>query len=515
MKASTRVVFNTGVLYAKLIIGFAIGLFTTRLVLDALGETDYGIFTLVAGTVGMLGVLQSSMASTSMRFMAHSLGSGDFENIQKTFNTTLFLHFIIGLIVVIIMEVGGLLMFEYILNIPEGRLWDAKFVFHCMVATTFVTIIAVPYDAVINAHENILALSLVDLLGIFLRLGIAIYLTYSDANLLVLYGFLMLATQIVLRIIKQWYSRRKYDECKINFRKRLDKTLLKSILSFSGWSFVGSIAGTFVTQIKGVVLNMFFGVTLNAAYGVSQKAGNQVNMVAASMTRALNPQLVKSEGGGDRKRMLRLTEVATKYSVFLFAIFALPVIIEANYLLNLWLTNVPEYSVVFIQLLLITSLLSKLSFEITSALKAVGKIRSFQITETLIILLNIPIAFLAFNIGHPPYTLFIIGLFSTLFVFISRLYFGKKVAGMNVQLFLKNGIYPVLVPVFLTVVIALIPLFILPEGFLRLIIITQLSLVMMTVSFWYIGVKKDEAEKFKQIINSLLDKSKLLLKKAE
>ncbi len=515
MNASTRVVFNTGVLYTRLIIGVVIGLFTTRLVLNALGETDFGIYALVAGVVGMLGILNSSMTIACMRFMAHSLGTGNPETIKKTFNTTLFLHFVIGLIVVIVMEAGGLLMFEYLLSIPEERVVDAKIVFHFMVFTTFVTIISVPYDAVINAHEDILALSLVDILGYILRLGIAVYLSYSAGNLLVLYGFLMLATQIILRIIKQCYSRARYRECKINLRTHTDRELSRTILTFSGWNMFGSISAMSVTQVRGILLNMFFGVSLNAADGISRRASDQVNMVSASMTRALNPQLVKSEGGGNRPRMLYLTEIATKYSIFLFSIFAIPVIIEAPYLLNLWLVTVPEYAVIFCQLILITLFFEKFTFEITSAIRAVGKIREFQIVETILKLLNIPIAYIVFKMGYPPHSIFIVYMSISIFVAYSRLYFGKKVAGLDIKGFLNNTIMPIVLPLLFAVTAALAVQYYLSESFLRLVITTVVSLVVLTLSFWLIGLRNDEARKIKQIAYNMLHKIGLLKKDSE
>jgi O-antigen/teichoic acid export membrane protein len=506
MNAGTRVIYNTAVLYIRLLIGMGLGLFTTRLVLSVLGETDFGIYTLVAGVVGMLGILNSSMTNASMRFMAHSLGSGDMETMKKTFNTTLFLHFVIGIVVVLIMEAGGLLMFDYLLNIPEEKIFAAKIVFHFMVFTTFITIISVPYDAVMNSHENLLALSLVDILGYILKLGIAVYLSYSDLNLLIMYGFLMLMTQIVLRIIKQWYSRVKYQECKINFRVYIDKDLSKTILSFSGWNLFGSIASMSVTQVRGILLNMFFGVSINAADGISKTASAQVNTVASSMTRALNPQLVKSEGSGNRQKMLRFTEMATKFSVFLFALFAIPVIIETPYLLNFWLKNVPEFAIIFCQLLLIGSFFSKFSFEITSAIRAVGKIRNFQVAETALALLVIPISYLILKIGYPPYSIFLVNILIGIFAFALRLYFGKMIAGMDIRLFFRNAIYPILLPLILTIIASFLPQLIMPQSFLRLSISTLVSLIVMTTSFWFFGLKVEEANKLKQIFYSATNK---------
>jgi len=217
MIASHKIIFNTGILYAKLLIAMVLGLVSVRIILGALGETNYGIYSLVAGLVGMLGMLQGAMSSASMRFMAHSLGSNDEQLILRTFNTTLFLHFIIGIAVVIVIELGGVFLFDYLLNIPAEEVFDGKVVFHFMVLTTFITIIAVTYDVVINSHENLFFLSVVDIFGAILKLCVAIYLTYSHFNLLIIYGFLFMLIQIIKRIIKQQYSVRHYKECKIDF----------------------------------------------------------------------------------------------------------------------------------------------------------------------------------------------------------------------------------------------------------------------------------------------------------
>ncbi|MFC2096243.1 hypothetical protein ACFLQ3_00920 [Bacteroidota bacterium] len=510
MKPSHKIVFNTGVLYVKLLVVMALSLFTTRLVLGALGETNYGIYSLVAGVVGMLAIMQSAMSSASMRFMAHSLGSNNEILILKTFNTTLFLHIIIGLVVVAIIEIGGYFMFDYLLNIPADKVFDAKVVFHFMALTTFVSIIAVPYDAVINSHENLLALSIVDVIGSFLKLGLAIYLTVSHFNLLILYGFGMLAIQIIMRIIKQRYSVTHYKECTLNLKIYIDKSLAREILYFSGWNLFGSIAGVSVTQVRSVLLNMFFGVTINAADGISKTSSGQVNLVSTSLTRAINPQLVKSEGSGDRQKMLRITNISTKFSVFLFALFAIPVILETPYLLNVWLKNVPAYAVIFVRLTLIGLFIDKFTFEITSAIRAVGNIRNLTIVEAVIAFTNIPVAYLFFKMGFPPYSIYIISIIIGSLAILNRFYFGKKVAGMNIYIFIKNGISPIFILIILATLFSLIPLSFLHESFIRLILVSLTFILTLTISFWFFGLTNEEHTKMKQILHSILKKAKRL-----
>lgn len=510
MKAADRVVFNTGVLYAQLIIGMLLGLFTTRIVLDALGETNYGIYMLVAGVVGMLGILSTNMSGTSLRFMAISIGSGDHEKARKTFNSTLFLHFIIGAAVILVMEAGGWLMFEYFLNIPTDRVYDAKVVFHFMVITIFVAVISVPYDAVMNAHENLLALALVEIFGHVLRLGVAVYILYSDANVLILYGFLIFLIQLILRVIKQWYSKVKYDECKIRFRDYVDKSVIKSILAYTGWNVFGSLGSLAITQIRGVILNMFFGVSLNAAQGISQKASSQVNMVSVSLTRAINPQLIKSEGGGNRSRMLHITEISTKYSLFLFALFALPVFIEADYLLNLWLKEVPEFTIIFVQLTLLAIFIEKLTFQITHAIKAVGVIRNFQIAETSFILLNIPLTYLVFKLGYSPVATYLVGILVSLLLSGVRFFYGKKVANLYIGSYLRNAVVPILIPMTLAVIITLPVYLFMSENILRFIMVLIINLVIISISFWMFSLNNDEKSKFKIILTKVLNQKNLL-----
>jgi len=508
LKPASKVVLNTGILYAQLLVAMVIGLFTTRIVLNALGETNYGIYMLVAGVVGMLGILNSNMTNTSMRYMAHSLGTGDRTTTLKTFNTTLFLHFAIGSVVVVIMLAGGWLMFEYLLNIPPEKVFDAKVVFSFMVITTFITVISVPYDAVMNSHENILALALVDILGYILKLGVAIYLTLSNANLLILYGFLMLLVHLILRIIKQWYSKMKYEECKIRFREYTDRKLMKSILSFTGWNLFGSIASMASTQVRGILINMFFGVKLNAAEGISKTASSSVNMVSSSMNRAINPQLMKSEGGGDRTRMLRITFISTKFSAFLFALFAIPVLLEAPYLLKLWLNNVPEFAVIFCQITLITMLLEKFSFQITAAIRAVGDIRLFQITETIIIIMIVPIAYIVFKMGYPPVSIYIIGLLITSTIFFVRLYFGRRIAGIDIPKFFKEAIFPALVPIMISFVPAIILMKFMDEGIARLLVVVLIYCAILAVTFWTMGLKASEKTKLAGIARTAIIKRK-------
>lgn len=507
MKNANKIVYNTAVLYTRLIIGLLVGLITTRFVLKALGETDYGIYMLVAGVVSILGILNSNMSNTSMRFMAHSLGSSDKEHLAATFNTTLLLHVIVGVFVFVLMVIGGVIMFEYVLNIPEDKIIDAKTVFYCMAFTTFVTVISVPYDALINAHEDLIVLSLVSILGDILKLILATYLLYSDSNLLVQFGVLTLLIHIILCLIKQFYSRRTYEESKVVIGA-FSKPLMKSILSFTGWNLFGSASSMAIVQIRSVLLNIFFNVKINAAEGIAKTASTALNMVSTSMTTAINPQMVKSEGSGDRSRMIYLTMVSTKFSIFLFGLFAIPIVLEAPFLLELWLIKIPDFAIIFFQITVATILLEKFTFPITDAVRAIGDIRQLTIIESFIFLLNIPIPYIFFKLGYPPVTIYVIGFCISSLVFFSRLYFGKKIVGLNPKRYILDAIVPVLLPLTISFIVALGIYFAMSGGYLRLAIITMIFGTFFTTLFWNYGISTTERAKFIEIAKSLIAKIK-------
>lgn len=502
MNKSTHKVFhNTLILYSQLFIGMIIGILTMRIVLNALGDVDYGIYMLVAGVVGLLNILNSSMTNTSMRFLAHSLGARNEETSLKAFNSTLYLHYIIGIIVVIVMEAGGWILFKYLLNIPIDKLFDAKIVYQFMVITTFVSIISVPYDAVMNSHENMLALSIADILYSLFKLGAAIFLLHTLSNKLILYGFLIMCIQIIQRIIKQIYSKRKYPECKKYINKYKDKELTKKILSYTWWNLFGSIASISVTEVRGIILNIFFGVKLNSADGVSKTASGTVNQLSVNLTRAINPQIMKSEGGGDRTKMLKISYSATKFSTFLFALVGIPIIIEAPMLFNIWLVNVPEYSVAFFQYSLILILLEKFTFQIVTAIQAVGEIKIFQIVESTLFVLTIPVIYLTLRLDENPVSIYksLIPIYFAIGAF--RLYFGKKIVGLLPSKYITEVILPLFFSITLSFVITIIPHYFMESNLFRILTTTIISALILSLMFWNIVINSTERVIIKDLIN--------------
>jgi hypothetical protein len=284
---------------------------------------------------------------------------------------------------------------------------------------------------------------------------------------------------------------------------------MKKILSFTGWNLFGSIGAMSVTQIRGILLNMFFGVNLNAAQGLSNSAADQVNLVSVNLTRVLNPQLLKSEGGGDRKRMLKITELSTKFSAFLFALFAVPVFFEASFLLGLWLKNVPDFTVIFFQILLINMMLEKFTFQITEAIRAIGEIKRFQVTETFFRVMNVPLAFISFSLGASPTSIFNIALLISFVIFLNRLYFGNKIAGIEIVGFLTNGIGTTFTPIAASTTVIYFIFNYLNEGLFRFLIISLVCFIVLTSLFWLIGLKIEEKNRLKYFAKNVLTKLRI------
>lgn len=506
MNDSNRIVYNTIISYGQLLLNTIIGLFVTRFVLKALGEEDYGIYMLVGGVVAMLNMLSSSMSNTSMRFMSFSLGEGDVQKSCRIFNNTLLIHIILGLIIIVVLEVGGWLIFDYVLNIPDYRLYSAKVVFQFMVFTTFFAIIAVPYDAVINAHENLLFLAIVSTIETILKLLLSIYLLTSAKDRLIEYGAALMIIQLLSRFIKQIYSSKKYQECKVDFRKNNDSNLRKTILSFTGWEFFASIALVSSNQLKGIVMNYFYGVRLNTPEGIAQRVNGQVNMVSVGITKAITPQLMKSEGVGNRERMILLTMTGVKFTTFMFALVAIPIAIEAPYLLKVWLGNVPEYTVFFCQLCFIQQLIDKFTWQIGNAIRAIGNIKRYQIVTGSMTLLTIVLGFIAYALGASPESIFYVEIFVTMLIGVSRLLYGKRIAGINPTIFIKQTTLPVILPFVLPLIACLFVYFYMPIGFVRMFIVFSIFILTYSLLFYLWGVTKEEKRLLIQLFGKIINK---------
>jgi O-antigen/teichoic acid export membrane protein len=506
MQATHRVAKNTGILYARMAITVFISLYATRLVLSALGVADFGLFNVVGGIIAMLGFLNSSMAAATQRFMSFAQGEGDLEKVKRIFNMSIVLHAGIAVLMVLFLEIAGYFFLNEILNIAPDRLEVAKIIYHFMVVSTFFTVLSVPYEAVITSHENMLFYAILGILESVLKLGIALYLTYSAFDHLIAYGFLMAALSIFLLLLRRIYCHRTYAECVFNFRKYYEKGLLKEIGSFAGWSLLGSASSMIANYGQGIVINVFFGTLVNAAQSIAAQISGQLGVFSLTLSKALNPLIDKSEGAGNRAMMLKATLGGTKISFFLLSFLYVPFIIEAPYILKLWLKSVPDYTVIFCRLLLLRNLIEQFYMPLTNALGAVGNIKKFQIVNSVLNIIPIIVSYIFFSLGFPPFSLYISFILFSLLMLFNVLYFAKVNCGLQVKEFLKTIVFNCFTVFLPTIAVSSIPIFVIDNEFIRFVVVCLVGCISYLTAIWLFALSKEE----KILVSNLKNKMVLL-----
>ncbi|MGQ8338395.1 MATE family efflux transporter [Sunxiuqinia sp. A32] len=506
MEAAKRVAMNTGILYARMAITVFISLYITRLILAALGAKDYGIYNVILGSIAMLTFLNAAMVTTTQRFMSHAQGEGNESKLKNIFNVSTVLHIVIGFVILFVLEVAGYFLFKGILEIPENRLNIAKILFQLMLVSTFFTIISVPYDAIVNAHENMLWVAIIGIIEAVLKLAVALYITITSFDKLLTYGILMVIIPIFLFVLNKVYCYRKYEEAHLNIRKYFDRLLFKRMTGFASLALLNSAASIVTMQGISIILNSFFGVIVNAAQGVSHEITGKLMAFSQTMLKALNPVIVKSEGGNDRVKMLKASMTGNKISFFLLAFLAIPVIIEMPYIMDVWLKDVPEYAVVFCRLNLFRLILNQLTVTFPTAIEATGNIRYYSYWNSLAYILVLPVSFFAFKFGAPPYTIYLCLVFMVLGLFLIRIYFVYTICGLSLNDFFLNVVGRCMITSTLSMLFASIPLFVFNPGIIRLVFVFVMSMVSFLIFLFLVGFQRNEKQLFVSISKSIFRK---------
>lgn len=401
MNNNSRIAKNTLFLYVRMFILMAIGLYTSRVVLNILGVSDYGVYNVVAGFVPMLGYISTVFVCVTNRFISYSIGKGDKEDINKVFCTAVSVHYIIASIIVLFAETVGLWFVNGYLNLPSERMFAANCVYQCAIASLFISIISVPYNASIIAHERMDIFAYVSIFEALSKLGAVYLLIVCMFDKLILYSFFWTLIALVVRFIYMQYCKRNLEGCKYKFV--WDKTLLKKMCSFAGWASIGDLGFTFKDQFLNIILNIFCGTIVNAARGVAVQVSGIVNQFAANFFMAVQPQIIKRYASGDVQRSRNLVYSSSKLAFCLMALIMIPLILNLNYLLELWLVEVPHYTYEFLLIILVSTLLGVFASPLTTAIQATGNIRNFQIGVAIIFLLELPIGYILLKNGCEPY----------------------------------------------------------------------------------------------------------------
>ncbi len=506
MQPAKRVAVNTGILYAKMAITVFISLYATRLILAALGAEDYGIFNVVGGAIAMLTFLNIAMASASQRFMSFAQGEGDEQKQKYIFNVSITLHFLIAIVIFLLLQVAGYFLFNGILEIPEERMDIAKLLFQFMLVSTFFTIVSVPYDAVLNAHENMLLVAILGIIESVLKLAIAIYITYTAFDKLLTFGILMVSLPILLLVLRSSYCHRKYEEVELAPKKYYNKQLFKEMTSFASWALLSSAASIVAMQGITIILNSFFGVIVNAAQGIANQVSGQLSAFSNTMLKALNPVIVKSEGAKNRDQMLRASLTGNKVSFFLLAFFAVPVIIEMPFILDIWLKDVPEYAIIFCRLSLIRACIEQLTITFGTAIGATGRIKQVSIWNSITYGALLPATYIAFKAGASPEAVYINLICIVVALAIIKVYFTWRLCGLKLKRFFADVLMRSLLTTFFAAVLAHTPLLILDESFIRLGMVCLFSATTFLALLFMVGLENDEKQLILSAYRSVIAK---------
>lgn len=466
-----------------------VSLYTVRVVLNTLGAVDYGIYNVVAGVVTMFSFLSGAMATASQRYFSFDLGKKDYEQLKKTFSVSFTIYVIIALVVVLLAETIGLWFVYNKLVIPPERVQAARWIYQASIVSFVFTILTTPYMASIIAHEDMTIYAYVSIVEVILKLGIVFLLPFFSLDKLMLYGLLMAVVVIINTTVYRTICRKKYEECRAKLQ--WDTALFTELLSYTGWNLFGAVAGVFKLQGTSIILNQFCGPIVNASRAIAFQINSAVNSFSQNFSMALKPQIVKNFASHEYKILFDLLYRGCKFTFFLMFILTVPVILNLDFILKIWLVILPENVVTFSKLVLIESLIESLSYPMSTANQATGKIKKYQILLGTTVCLNLPISYLLLKLDFQPNSVFIV---SILLIFVTTLI--RTFFLNNIPLFsLKTIFLKVYLPVLL-VVISITGCFTIinfhTESILDLLLNGFVELLIISVSIFFLGLNINE-----------------------
>lgn len=501
-----RIAKNTLLLYFRMLFMMAVSLFTSRVILNTLGVEDYGINNVVGGVVAMFSVLSGSMSSSISRFITFELGKGDNKRLKTVFSTGINIQLGMSLIILLVAEAVGVWFLNYKMNIPEERMYAANWVFQCSILTFILGLLSVPYNAAIIAHEKMSAFAYISIIEVTLKLIIVYLLTISPFDRLITYSILFMLVGLFIRLIYGYYCKRHFEECTYHFV--YDKAILKSMTSFAGWNFLGNGAYMLNTQGVNILMNMYFGVAVNAARGVATQVDAALKQFVNNFTTAVNPQITKSYAQGDLEYMHKLVCRSAKFSAFLMMFFAVPIILETDTILSIWLKTVPDYAAIFLRWIIFSSFADTvLANALVTSMLATGKIKRYQIVVTTIGCVVFPLSWIAFKFGFPPQTGYIIYFVVYCILVYVRLYLLKDMIKMPMSLYGKLVLVKVVPVMLISFLIPGILIYLIPSGLIRLLLVCVISVLTIITTEYFLGLTRKEQsfvlEKIKSVINKI------------
>ncbi len=499
-----RIAKNTAMLYVRTFVVMLITLYTSRVVLKALGVEDYGIYQVVGGLVAMFAILSNALSSAISRFITYEIGKGNKERLSLIFSSSKIIQVVLSAVVVIIAEIIGVWFLVNKMQIPEGREIAAFWVLQCSLAIFCLNLISVPYNACIIAHEHMKAFAYISVLDALAKLGVCFLIAQSTFDRLIFYAILLTIVALLIRSIYVIYCRRHFEESRSKLR--FDRGIFKEMAGFAGWSFFSNSATLFNSQGVNMLINVFFGVTANAARGLANQVEHAVLQFVNNFTVAINPQITKSYANNEKDAMYLLVCRGAKFSFIAMLLFAIPIMAETETILNLWLTTVPPNTIIFVRLSLILGMLDCLGKSSYTACLATGRLKWYAIIITSIAVLEFPLTWLSFALGYSVVSAYYIYIFVKAGVLIARLYLMKSMLGFQPMVFVSQ-VYLRIIPItILSSIPILLVLNLWEASFFRLIFSVAIGVISVSFFAFSLGLTHDERETITNKLHVLISK---------
>lgn len=499
MKSTNRIIVNSIVLYAKILICMAISLYSVPLVLSAVGKSDYGLYTLVGGIIAMLAFMNGAMTVSTQRYLSVTIGERDQKKLLNVYNLSIALHIVIGILVGVIIEALLPFLFSHVLTVEPEQQDVARLLFHTMVVTMFLHIVTVPFDAVINAYEDLVFFSLAGVIEAVIKLFLVLSLTWFLHDRLIIYAVGMTGIAGFILLLKYAYCHFKYKNLHLSIGACRNRSLLFEMASFTGWNTLSSFALMGRNQGLAIIFNHFLGTIINAAYGIAMQVSGVMGYFSETIKKGINPQLMESEGLGEHDRLVSLTFALTKYSLLILCFVILPLFVEMPYIIRLWIGDAPDYTVEFTRIILILSLITMASTGLMSAVQSSGKVKWYTISISIVLFSTLVLAYIGLSLHYSPVTILWMACGVEVVAFFVRLWFAHRLNAIPSWAYVCRAVIPVIL---LTLAVG-IPMYLcismMASSFLRLLLVCVLDVVLFLPSCYLVIFDDGERDYVRQL----------------
>lgn len=490
--SNKRIAKNTLFLYMRMFVMMLTALFTSRIVLDVLGAADYGLNNVIGGVVVLFSFLNSAQLSATQRFLNFHLGRKDYKQTNVVFCMSLNTYMLLSVLVVILGETVGLWFVNTQLKIPPERMYAAQWVYQFTLVQFVINLLRISYNASIIAYERMNFFAYVSLVEVISKLLVVYLLYITTFDKLIFYSFLYTVVPLVITIVYKLYCNRNFDTTK--YKAIWDKKTFKKMFSFSGWSLFGSLANLAAQQGLNILINIFYGVTVNAAAGIANQVSNNVYGFISNFQTAFQPQIVKTYAAKEVERFHKLIFQTSKFSYFMVIVLVLPILFTIDGILEIWLTEVPEFTAIFCRLILIFFSIEAITAPLWMSIQATGKIRNYQILMASLVFLNFPIAYIVLKVGLPVYTVWIVRIIVNLVTMAARCIYMKKKLEFPLLPYLRNVMLPIVTVTIVALPIPIILHYMVSGFWANLLIVGFVTLIVTMIDVYFVGMNAHEKD---------------------